>query len=68
MIYEWAGSFAGLVLILWAIQYIVADAMGLLGEPFGKTKAIAHWVVDVPDKLFTHLNHHKPTRHNKAHI
>jgi hypothetical protein len=67
MIYEWASSFAGLVLIE-GVLFIVGDALGLLGEPVGKIKSIAHWVVDVPDKLFTHVFHHKPTRHNKAHI
>jgi hypothetical protein len=35
MFYELASAFAGLVFILTA-QFIVGDALGLLGEPFGK--------------------------------
>jgi hypothetical protein len=68
MIYEWAISFAGLILILWAIQCMAADAMGLLGEPFGKTKSIAHWMFNLPDKILNHVFHRKPTRHFKAHV
>ena len=68
MIYEWAISFSGLILILWAIQCMAADAMGLLGEPFAKTQSIAHWMVNLRAKILNQVFHRKPTRHYKAHI
>ena len=45
MFYEFAGAFAGWLLML-TTQFILGDALGLLGEPFVKPKQIINKIVN----------------------
>jgi hypothetical protein len=55
VIYELASAGAGFVIIL-AVQFVVCDALGLLGGPFCKTRAIIDQLIDLPDKFAHYLS------------
>ena len=62
MFYELVSAFASFVLIQAAI-FIVGDALGLLGERFGKTTVIVNWMADMPETLVGYFFSHTPKRH-----
>jgi hypothetical protein len=45
MFYEFAGAFAGWLLML-TTQFILKDALGLLGKPFGSLKQIINKIAN----------------------
>jgi hypothetical protein len=45
MFYEFAGAFAGWLLML-TMQFILGDALGLLGKPFGKLMRIINKIAN----------------------
>jgi hypothetical protein len=55
MIYELASAGAGFVMIL-AVQFVLCDALGLLGRPFCKTRAIINRLINLPDKFAHYLS------------